>query len=329
MSVPIPVPSSDRRDHAACAPARPAMRLWQFLALISGAIVTSVMALASISYSATLASPEPALAWLPVPNTWLFAVLALALDLGMIASVFAAFRWWSCDRIAAVAAIGLFIIASLYSIHAVRGYIALNLTASAAPSARSADAYVSLKLELGQAQTFLGDLQTSFAEASRGERTRLAPQIETARKAVQDARTRLARVDTVAHVSPLAGLEWFLAVTLWIFHATCWSAWFGTGERQQAHAPPARPTEHDTVAAWLVDDGPRGPGHCAELFAAYADWCDASGATPLAKYSFYARLVELGARKYRDGRNGPTMYELPGGTPLSRLPRPQHGRLTS
>lgn len=301
------------------------MRPWQILALISGAIVTSVMALASISYSATLASPEPAFAWLPVPNTWLFAVLALAFDLGMIASVFAAFHWWSRDRIAAVAAIGLFVIASLYSIHAVRGYIALNLTASEAPSARAADVYTSLKLELSQAQTFLGALQTSYAEASRSERTRLAPQIEDARKAVQNARTRFAQVDIIAHVSPLAGLEWFLAVTLWIFHATCWSAWFGTGAR----ASNATPTEHDTVAAWLVDEMPDGPGHCAELFASYADWCDAIGCTPLAKYSFYARLVELGARKYRDGRNGPTMYELPGGASLPRLPRPQHGRLTS
>ncbi len=305
------------------------MRPWQFLALISGAIIATVMALASISYSATLASPEPAVVWLPVPNTWLFAVLALAFDLGMIASVFAAFRWWSCDRIAAVAAIGLFVIASLYSIHAVRGYIALNLTASEAPATRSADAYASLKLELSQTQTFLGELQTAYADASRSERTKLAAQIDDARKAVQDARTRLAQVDTVAHVSPLAGLEWFLAITLWIFHATCWSAWFGTGARMHAPTSPPRPTEHDTVAAWLVDEGPRGPGHCAELFAAYADWCDASGCVPLAKYSFYARLVELGARKYRDGRNGPTMYELPGGASLPRLPRPQHGRLTS
>jgi len=157
----------------------------------------------------------------------------------------------------------------------------------------------------------------------------LAAQIDDARKAVQDARARLAQVDTVAHVSPLAGLEWFLAITLWIFHATCWSAWFGTGARMHAPTSPPRPTEHDTVAAWLVDAGPRGPGHCAELFASYADWCDVSGSTPLAKYSFYARLVELGARKYRDGRSGPTMYALPGGAPLRRLPRPQHGRLMS
>jgi hypothetical protein len=304
------------------------MRPWQILALISGTIVTSVMALASISYSATLASPAPALAWLPVPNSWLFAVLALAFDLGMIASVFAAFRWWSSDRIAAIAAIGLFVIASLYSIHAVRGYIALNLTASEAPAARSADVYASLKLELAQAQMFLGDLQASYAEASRSERARLAPQIDGARKAVQDARTRLAHADTVAHVSPLAGLEWLLAISLWIFHATCWSAWFGTGAQMQASTSPPRPTGHDTVAAWLMEEGPSGPAHCAELFASYVDWSDATGRTPLAKYSFYARLVELGARKYRDGRNGPTMYELPVTAPLRQLPHPQHGRLS-
>ena len=121
---------------------------------------------------------------------------------------------------------------------------------------------------------------------------------------VQDARTRLEQAALPVHVSPLAGLEWFLALTLWFFNATCWSAWFG-------HGGPRVSREPDTVVGWLVGVKRREPQHCAALFAAYAEWCRAHGRTPLAQYSFYARLVELGARKFRDGRNGPTKYALP------------------
>ncbi len=160
------------------------MKLWQLFAVISGAIISTVMALASISYTATLATPEPAFAWLPISNTLVFAVLALAFDLGMIASVFGALHWWSENRIAAITCLALFVIASLFSVHAVRGYIALNLTKSAAPSTQSTDLYASLKLELDQAQAHLGQLQASYKTAARSERRRLDQRIATARQGV-------------------------------------------------------------------------------------------------------------------------------------------------
>lgn len=280
------------------------MKLWHPLAAVSGSIITLVMALASISYTATLASPEPAFAWLPVPNTVLFAILALAFDLGMIASVFGALHWWPANRLGAIICVALFVIASLFSIHSVRGYIALNLTKSAAPSLQSADVYASLKLELGQTQTYLARLQALYASAGRRERSRLDQRIEAARTAVHDARKRLAQSAMPVHVSPLAGLEWFLAVTLWFFNATCWMGWFGGSSTDT-------PSDQDTVAGWLSGYDLSEPQHCAVIVAAYADWCQARGHTALPQYSFYARLIELGARKFRDGRNGPTMYALP------------------
>jgi len=280
------------------------MRTWQILAVISGSIITTVLALASISYTATLASPEPAFGWLPVSNTFLFAVLALAFDLGMIASVFGALHWWPHNRLGAITCGALFVIASLFSIHSVRGYIALNLTKAAAPSAKAADLYASLKLELAQAQAHLGQVQASYKTGGSRDRRQLDKRIDVARQAVHDARTRLAQAIVPVHVWPLAGLEWFLAITLWFFNATCWSAWFGY---TSAEPPP----EHDTVARWLAGYDHGEPQHCAAIFEAYSNWCGARGLTPLAQYSFYGRLIELGARKFRDGRNGPTMYALP------------------
>lgn len=280
------------------------MKLWQLFAVVSGSIIAIVMALASISYTATLASPEPAFTWLPVSNRTVFAFLALAFDLGMIASVFGALHWRATSRIAAITCVALFVIASLFSIHAVRGYIALNLTKAAAPSIHSVDLYASLKLELGQAQAHLGQLRTSYKTAARRDRRRLDQRIAAARQVVQETRTRLAQANVPVRVSPLAGLEWFLAITLWFFNATCWTAWFG-------HSSPSSSREHDTVVGWLAGYDRSEPQHCAMIFEAYSDWCRSHGRTPLPQYSFYARLVELGASKFRDGRNGPTMYALP------------------
>ena len=98
------------------------MRLWQLLALVSGAIITPVMALASISYNATLGTGDLAFPWLPVTNRMLFSSLALAFDLGMIASVFGFLHWRASNRMAAFICVILFAIASVYSVHSVRGY---------------------------------------------------------------------------------------------------------------------------------------------------------------------------------------------------------------
>ena len=280
------------------------MKTWQLLALISGSIITIVMALASISYSATLATPEPAFAWLPLPNTVVFGALALAFDLGMIASMFGSLYWWRANRLGALTCVALFVIASLFSLHAVRGYIALNVTKASAPSMRAVDLYASMKLELVQAQAYLSQLQASYKTATRRDRRRLHERIERARAAVHEARARLAQAQVPATVPPLAGHEWFLAIMLWFFNASCWGAWFGV-------TVPASYRQHDTVTAWLSSYTQAEPQHCALIFTAYADWCSARGLSPLSQYSFYARLIELGAKKFRDGRNGPTMYALP------------------
>lgn len=280
------------------------MKFWQYLALLSGAIIASVMALASISYNATLATEGAVFAFLPLPNAVVFSGLALAFDLGMVASVFGVLHWQKRSRPAAIVCGILFAIASLYSIHSVRGYIALNITKAQAPSMRAGDLYASLKRELKEAQDHLVSLRAQYLKAKRSERGRLESQIAHVSSTIQETRTILARSDPGATVSPLAGLEWFLAITLWFFNATCWSAWFGYQTSRTTEAA-------DTVSLWLTQKERTDPEHCLELFSQYASWCSRHRQAPLAQYSFYARLIELGARKFRDGRNGPTLYELP------------------
>lgn len=287
-----------------CTRLAPSIRPWQLLAIVSGSIFTVIMAAASISYTTTLASPDRAFTWLPISNQLLFALLALAFDLGMIASVFGAAAWWPSHRVAALTCCALFVIASLFSVHAVRGYIALNLTKASAPAERSADLYSSLKLELEQAQAHLGHSRSKYQTAARRERRRLERQITEARVTVQATRTQLAQVAMPAHVSPLSGHEWQLALMLWFFNATCWFAWFGRSAQRTYRV-------QDTVTTWLSGYDQSKPQHCASVFEAYSTWCADNRQTPLAQYSFYTRLIELGAHKYRDGRNGPTMYALP------------------
>ena len=278
------------------------MRPWQILASFSGAIIAIVMAFASVSYNATLGTEDAAFAWLPaISNSNLFAALALAFDLGMIASVFGFLHWRPTNRTGAALCAALFVIASLFSIHSVRGYIALNLTRSLAPAERAADIYQLLKRELVQDQQHLSRLREKILEADRRERRSIQADITALETRIEVTRTRLGKADTGRHVSPLAGLEWFLAVTLWFFNATCWTAWFGYKSTVQ---PPAT----DTVADWFAKQDLSSPRHCAELFDDYRAWCALRAHEPLTQVRFYTRLTELGARKFRDGRKGPMMY---------------------
>ena len=116
-------------------------------------------------------------------------------------------------------------------------------------------------------------------------------------------RTRLSEIDRKVAVSPLAGAEWGVALMLWFFNATCWIAWFAPTRSQSL-------IEQDSVAKWLQEYDLSEPEHCATLYENYTDWCEGRACAPLARYSFYARLIELGARKFRDGRDGPTMYQM-------------------
>jgi len=163
-------------------------KFWQIFALISGTIVACVMALASVSYNATLGTAEPAFGWLPVSNTSVFASLALAFDFGLIASVFGFWHWRQVNRVAlgrrsrplemAFCAI-LFVISSAFSIHSVRGYIALNITKTLAPAARDHDLYQSVRQELAGAQAHLAALRASLLKTrKRRRRNRLAQDIE-------------------------------------------------------------------------------------------------------------------------------------------------------
>lgn len=282
------------------------MKLWQYLALVSGAIIATVMALASISYNATLGTTEPAFSWLPfLSNSMLFASLALAFDFGMVASVFGFLHWKQNSKTAASVCAILFLIASLYSIHSVRGYIALNFTNVLEPETRSQDIYASLKLELQQNQKHLVQLRAALIKAKRNNRKHLQRQIRQLKSTIQVARNNLAQSNTGSHVSPLVGLDWFLAVTLWFFNATCWGAWFG----YKTHLISVHSL--DSVSVWLRHYENKEPQHCVVLFKHYENWCTRFKKQPLAQYSFYARLIELGAKKFREGRNGETKYELP------------------
>ena len=204
----------------------------------------------------------------------------------------------------------LFLIASLCCIHSVRGYISLNVTSMQAPAQRNQDQYASLKHELTEGQAHLSALRTSLIRTRGRRRTRLLREIKRQSKKIMATRKTLAQVRISVHVSPLTGMEWFLALTLWFFNATCWTAWFGTKGSGPAVAT-GMPGNIDTVSDWLMTYKTREPQHCRALHDAYSQWCAQQGRKPLARYSFYARLTELGARKFRDGRNGPTMYALP------------------
>ena len=65
------------------------------------------------------------------------------------------------------------------------------------------------------------------------------------------------------------------------------------------------------MGKWLATYRQAKPEHCALLYDRYRTWCERQELAPVADRKFFALLVELGARKFRDGRNGPMLYELP------------------
>lgn len=300
------------------------LRPWQYLALISGVIVALAMGLASVSYSATLGTNESAFPLLLVTNAQLFAGLALAFELAMISSVFGFWHWRGQSLLAAIFCLALFAISSTYSVHAVHGYIALNVTKTENQDARFRDISGSFKRELDEAQAHLSALNTLRLKARGRRGLALASEINAQRRLIEVTRSRLARTATGIHVSPVAGLEWFLALSLWVFNAICWTAWFGTGPHASApvnHELRARAgaqqagMETCSASTWLatyMTGHKQGePEHCAQLYEHYIAWCADMQVRPLADRKFYTRLVELGARKFRDGRNGPMKYVLP------------------
>ncbi len=290
------------------------MKFWQLPALVSGTIIASAMALASISYNGTLGTNDLAFDLLPITNRHLFQALALAFDLGMTASVFGFWYWYGRNRIAAGLCAALFVIASLFCVHSVHGYIRLNVTSMQAPAQRDQELYVSLKHELREGQDHLKALHASLLRARGRRRKRLLQEIRRQGVIIGNTRKALSKTSISVPVSPITGMEWFLALILWFFNATCWTAWFGTRELAPASTQELSASAKgnpDTVSDWLAIYDGVNPAHCRALHKAYAKWCEQQECNPLPRYSFYARLTELGARKFRDGRNGPTMYELP------------------
>lgn len=52
------------------------------------------------------------------------------------------------------------------------------------------------------------------------------------------------------------------------------------------------------------------PEHCASIHARYRQWVRAEGVDALPERKFYARLIALGVRRFRDGRNGKMKYVM-------------------
>ena len=85
------------------------------------------------------------------------------------------------------------------------------------------------------------------------------------------------------------------------------------------HELGAQHKDQGSVGHWLATYRQAKPEHCAALYDRYRAWCAHQGLVAASDRKFFALLVELGARKYRDGRNGPMIYALPGATSVRQL----------
>jgi len=159
--------------------------MWQLIAIISGASVTLLMGIANVAYSMSLATGET----LGIPNSYLFAILGGSLDLLMVAAPFA---FHNANPVRRVILAVIFTIASLYSVHAMHGYLKTQTTS------------VTIN------ETYHRELDLRLKEKR--------PDF----KAIEQLRSQIKPASL-----PVQGFEWLLAVSLWFINATIWYAFFG------------------------------------------------------------------------------------------------------
>ena len=71
-------------------------------------------------------------------------------------------------------------------------------------------------------------LRSALLKSRGRRRANIRREIKEQRLIIDTARDRLAQSKIAVHVAPIAGLEWYLALTLWFFNSSCWFVWFGT-----------------------------------------------------------------------------------------------------
>jgi hypothetical protein len=191
--------------------------MWQLIAIVSGTLITLLVGVANVTFSMSLATGDT----LGIPNSYLFAALGIALDLGLIACTFA---YHKGDETQKALCAALFVICSLYSVHSLHGYLSLNTGKG--------------KLQDSVQTSILSELKQREAQALLLKGRDLAANYQT----ITALRSQL----TTAPALPIRGFEWIVAVCVWFYSSTCWYAFFGTKHLTELPKPTIKEPPHAT-----------------------------------------------------------------------------------
>lgn len=202
--------------------------------------LSGVIAVANVESFAALGSPEPYLivAGTPISTQTALGVLAVAIDLLMIAALFAIGLAWRRRRLVqATLAVLVWGICASASLHSLWLWINANLAAVQTPAAQSQDVYAADKEALAASLKKVSWLlATDVARYTKKERARHLAEIEDAQKEVADLRRRVASATVITPPNPITGFEWIAASLLMVLHAVGWFAIFGSGHPDVRHA---------------------------------------------------------------------------------------------
>lgn len=227
------------------------------LVALSGAI-----AIANVDAVSSLGSPEPYLviADVAITTKHALATLAVAIDLLMVAALFAVAWAWSRRRfVQAIFATVVWAVCAGASWHSIWLWINTNLAAVQAPAAQSQavnDADRDALATAAKKAQWL--LALDVSKQSKRDRARHLDKIEAAQKEVAELRRRVASAPIKIAPSPIEGFEWLAASVLILLHAIGPFAIFGSGHpdvrtaRQRAGGggvPAAMPAESVAVPA--------------------------------------------------------------------------------
>ena len=319
------------------------MKFWQILALLSGAIIAAVLALASISYNTTLGTGEPAFRYLPVTNTTVFSSLALAFDLGMIASIFGFWHW-----VAGPPGGGRFLRHSVHYSQCVFSAFGARLYCPQCDQVlgRATASPGSLRLARPTAHTSARARgRASFRQASRRGGARVYdckrrsctmnawctrpvivwPKPKSRPTSHRSPDWNGSSPSPCGFSTPPAGPPGSAPEPEWQSRTPDWLSPKPYGRYLAVHSVERAPStcselnvEHHmiiatVVSAWLGSYEQKQPQHCAQLYARYAGWCTDNDHTPLTDRQFYtpadrARCTQIPRRARRsDALCAPTI----------------------
>lgn len=279
------------------------IRWWQIPAALACLGLNLVFAWANLSFMTRQAEAGRV-------DVYLFAVIAVVIELGLIAAPFAMARWRGERRwLRLMAATLVWLVCIGFSAHSLNGWLRTNFAAGEAVANQGAESKEQIRIDLDAARDHLREVDAKLVEKMTDAR-REALGVERTRThaRVEMLKGKLGEVRIEARAAPVSGYDAAATLALVIVNSVVWFAFFGDGA-QPVHdaqrtrtAQSARAHVHTAVRDARAESADAQPVHAAQPVC--AERTDGvQSAQSLISQEELGEVSDLGsARERRDAR---------------------------